>query len=88
MKHPDGLQVLIAIDQLFNTFIGGYADETISSYAHRKRLKGKPWLARLIDALFFWCARQGALLEVKVLRSTRHGVRSSDSTRASRQRGV
>ena len=54
MKHPDGLQVLIAIDQLFNTFIGGYADETISSYAHRKRLKGKPWLARLIDALFFW----------------------------------
>ena len=54
MKHPDGLQVLIAIDQLFNTFIGGYADETISSYAHRKRLKGKSWLARLIDALFFW----------------------------------
>ena len=54
MKHPDGLQVLIAIDQLFNTFIGGYADETVSSYAHRKRLKGKPWLARLIDALFFW----------------------------------
>lgn len=54
MKHPDGLQVLIAIDQLFNTIIGGYADETISSYAHRKRLKGKPWLARLIDALFFW----------------------------------
>ena len=54
MKHPDGLQVLIAIDQLFNTLIGGYADETISSYAHRKRLKGKPWLARLIDAHFFW----------------------------------
>ena len=54
MKHPDGLQVLIAIDQLCNTLIGGYADETISSYAHRKRLKGKPWLARLIDALFFW----------------------------------
>ena len=54
MKHPDGLQVLIAIDQLFNTLIGGYADETISSYAHRKRLKGKPWLARLIDAFFFW----------------------------------
>ena len=54
MKHPDGLQVLIAIDQLCNTLIGGYADETISSYAHRKRLKGKPLLARLIDALFFW----------------------------------
>ena len=54
MRHPDGLQVLIAIDQLANTLIGGYADETISSYAYRKSLKGKPWLARLIDALFFW----------------------------------
>ena len=30
------------------------------------------------------CARQGALLEVKVLRSARRGVRSSDSARASR----
>lgn len=54
MRHPDCFQVLVAIDQLINTLIGGYADETISSYAYRKRLKGKQWLASLIDSLFFW----------------------------------
>ncbi len=29
-------QILIAIDQLFNTFIGGMADETISAMAYRQ----------------------------------------------------
>lgn len=48
-------QFLIAIDQLANTsiglFVGGsFADETLSSRAHRKH----PRLARLIDALFFF----------------------------------
>lgn len=54
MKHPDGFQVLVAIDQLLNTLIGGYADETLSSRAHRRRLRGKGGVAKVIDCLFFW----------------------------------
>ena len=54
MKHPDGFQVLVAIDQLLNTLIGGYADETLSSRAHRRRLRGKGGVAWAIDHLFFW----------------------------------
>ena len=52
------LQVLIALDQLANALIpGGWADETLSSRAHRMRVKAQPvwgWTARAIDALFFW----------------------------------
>lgn len=32
-------QVLIAVDQLANTVLGGYADETISARAHRQQWK-------------------------------------------------
>lgn len=52
--HPDGFQILVAIDQLINTCIGGYADETLSSRAHRRRLRGKPGVAWVIDHIFFW----------------------------------
>ena len=52
--HPDGFQILVAIDQLINTCIGGYADETLSSRAHRRRLRGKGGVAWLIDHIFFW----------------------------------
>lgn len=31
------LQIAIAIDQLGNALLGGYADETISARAHRNR---------------------------------------------------
>lgn len=52
------LQILIAFDQQLNTLIpGGWADETLSSRAHRMRLKGQPvwgWTANAIDWLFFW----------------------------------
>lgn len=52
------LQVLIALDQLANALIpGGWADETLSSRAHRMREKGQPvwgWTADAIDWLFFW----------------------------------
>lgn len=55
MKHPDGLQILIAIDQLFNTFLAGYADETLSSRAYRHKKDGsRAWPAWIIDHLFFW----------------------------------
>ncbi len=49
-------QILIAVDQLVNTVFGGWADETISSRAWRKRGDGKGWemLRRVIDAIFFW----------------------------------
>ena len=47
-------QIPIAIDQLVNTICGGWADETISSVAWRKRHEGKRWalLRKLIDSLF------------------------------------
>lgn len=54
MQHPDYFQVLVAIDQLLNTLVGGYADETLSARAYRRYLRGKPWCARVINVLFFW----------------------------------
>lgn len=55
MTHPDYLQVLIAVDQLVNTFLGGWADETLSSRAYRHKLDGsRSWPAWVIDHLFFW----------------------------------
>lgn len=55
MKHPDGLQILIALDQLINTLIGGFADETLSSRAYRHKKDGsRAWPAWIIDHLFFW----------------------------------
>lgn len=51
------LEILIAIDQLINTLVGGRADETLSARAHRMREKKHKWwgwTARAIDMLFFW----------------------------------
>ena len=42
-------QILIAIDQLANTFLGGMADETISARVHRS---GWVRTERVIDWLF------------------------------------
>lgn len=50
------LQVLIAIDQLANALLAGAPDETLSSRAHRMRVKGHRywgWTARAINLLFF-----------------------------------
>lgn len=44
-------QILIAIDQLANTVIGGWADETLSSRAWREERRV---LIVFIDGLFFW----------------------------------
>ncbi|MDL2272796.1 pseudouridine synthase [Desulfovibrio sp. OttesenSCG-928-I05] len=48
-------QILVALDQLINTLLGGWADETLSARCWRKRAN-KHWnKARcIIDALFFW----------------------------------
>ena len=50
------MQVLIALDQLANTVFNGYADETLSSRAHRRQHKNRFWKysRKFIDALFFW----------------------------------
>jgi hypothetical protein len=50
------LQILIALDQLCTALIGGWADETLSSYAWRMEQEHKPWgRARAwIDRIFFW----------------------------------
>ena len=44
------LQVLIAFDQLINTLLGGWADETLSARAHREM----PLLEKVIDCIFFF----------------------------------
>ncbi len=46
----------LAIDQLANSLLGGYADETLSSRSYRMWAKGKPIgkLMKVIDLLFFW----------------------------------
>lgn len=55
MKHPDYFQVLVALDQLINTFFWGMADETLSARAYRHKLDGsRKWVAWLLDKLFFW----------------------------------
>lgn len=49
------MQVLIALDQLITALVGGFADETLSSYSYRMEQQGKPWgvARRFIDFLFF-----------------------------------
>lgn len=50
-------QMLVAIDQLANAFLGGYADETLSARAYRMQVKGHKywgWTAGFINTLFFW----------------------------------
>lgn len=51
------IQLLIAIDQLINVLLFGYADETLSSRAWRSYEKGKIFgkiFKPLIDTLFFF----------------------------------
>lgn len=48
--------VLISVDQMINSLIGGQADETLSARAWRLRLVSPYWRVAqvVIDALFFW----------------------------------
>ncbi|MFV2030717.1 hypothetical protein [Neisseria sp. S1] len=54
--------VLIAIDQLANALLGGWADETLSSRIHRGAVLAEQpkrrWLIarRVVNGLFFWQA--------------------------------
>lgn len=50
-------QSLVAFDQFLNALVfNGYADETMSANAYRRRRDGSSWgfLADVIDRLFFW----------------------------------
>jgi hypothetical protein len=44
------LQILIAIDQVFNAILGGWADETLSSRAYRTM----PNIAKFIDTILWF----------------------------------
>ena len=51
------MQVLIALDQLLNALLFGYADETLSARCYRAHRDGKVFgklFMRPIDLLFFW----------------------------------
>lgn len=52
-------QIAIAVDQLGNTLLGGWADETLSARAYRNRFSSNGWrlLYSLINDVFFWTAR-------------------------------
>jgi hypothetical protein len=46
--------VLVAVDQLGNALLGGYADETVSYRAAKARNQGKRWgcaLCTVLDAI-------------------------------------
>lgn len=50
-----GLNILVGVDQLLNTFLGGWPDETVSARAWRQQHKPRWNKARkVIDVLFFW----------------------------------
>lgn len=50
--------ILVSLDQLLNTVLGGWADETLSSRAHRAYLKNKPlkFFRYIINGIFWWQA--------------------------------
>lgn len=49
-------QLTIAIDQLLNTLLAGFADETLSSRAWRCRHQKLRWMVVcvVLDVVFFW----------------------------------
>lgn len=49
-----GKRLLIAFDQLVNTILFGWPDETLSSRCYRLRLAGKTWPEKVVNTIFFW----------------------------------
>lgn len=49
-------QLIIALDQLFNVIMFGWAEETFSARCWRQRNKNKFWyyMRIIVDILFFW----------------------------------
>lgn len=54
MSYP--IRILLSLDQLICALLGGWPDESLSSYAWRLEKQGKPmgFTRRVIDAIFFW----------------------------------
>lgn len=51
------LRVLVAIDQLGNTLLGGRCDHTISGRIGINAIRGKKWALvceKVVNAMFFW----------------------------------
>lgn len=51
------VNILISLDQLLTSLLGGWPDETLSSYAYRLEAQNKFFgriFRPLIDAIFFW----------------------------------
>lgn len=71
------LHILIAIDQLATALIGGFPDETLSSYAWRMEQQGKPW-GRITRPLIDWLA-------LTLFGDEDHCARSTASERARAQ---
>lgn len=46
--------LLISLDQLLNTMIGGNPDETLSSRAYRLRKRGIFAPSNIINGIFWW----------------------------------
>jgi hypothetical protein len=48
--------ILIGLDQWVTTWVGGHPDETLSSYAYRLKVQGKPFgfMCDAINAIFWW----------------------------------
>ena len=68
-----GKRTLIAVDQLINTLLGGWPDETLSSRAYRLAIEGTTWPMRCIDAV------------ARLFGDVNHCERSFDSERLGRQ---
>jgi hypothetical protein len=62
------LQVAIGVDQLVNTLLGGWADETLSSRCYRQQHKLRWRVAQaVVNFIFFWQyehCRQAYLSEI------------------------
>jgi hypothetical protein len=79
------LQILIALSQLGNSILGGYADETMSSRAYRTEQKGKffgkffrPIIDWLFETLFndaFHC--ENSYVSEKLMRQVHPEIRES-----------
>ena len=55
MKRNYFIQLALGFDQLLNTILAGYADETLSSRAYRCNWKTRWHIAQtIIDTIFFW----------------------------------
>ena len=73
------LQILIGLDQLANTILAGYADETLSARAYRADVKGRI-LGRVLRPTI-----DGIFLVITLGRDSRHCYSAWISERTRRQ---